>query len=104
MAANEAATNAIVHGYQGEAGHIEAEVMCEQDALVVRLRDRAPAFDPRQVPVPDLTAPLEERTPGGLGVYLMFALSDEVFYHRTPAGENEIVLIRRGARATASAG
>lgn len=103
LAANEAATNSIVHGYRGEAGYIEAEVTCDQDTLVVRLRDRAPAFDPWQVPAPDLTARLEERKPGGLGVYLMFALSDEVVYHRTPAGENELVLIRRGAREGAAA-
>jgi serine/threonine-protein kinase RsbW len=102
LAANEAATNAIVHGYRGQDGYLEAEVTCKQDALVVRLRDRAPAFDPRQVPAPDLAAPLEERTPGGLGVYLMFALSDELVYRRTPVGENEIVLIRRGARETAT--
>jgi serine/threonine-protein kinase RsbW len=103
LAANEAATNSIVHGYQGNAGYLEAEVTCEQDTLVVRLRDQAPAFDPRQVPVPDLKVPLEERTPGGLGVYLMFALSDELVYRRTPAGENEITLIRRGARELAAA-
>lgn len=97
LAATEAATNAILHGYRGQVGYLEAEVECEHDALVVRLRDRAPAFDPRQVPTPDLAAPLEERTPGGLGVYLMRALTDELVYRRTPAGENEITLIRRGA-------
>ena len=104
LAANEAATNSIVHGYQGNAGYLEAEVMCERDTLVVQLRDGAPAFDPRQVPAPDLTVPLEERTPGGLGVYLMFALSDALVYRRTPAGENEITLIRRGGREVAAPG
>jgi serine/threonine-protein kinase RsbW len=99
LAATEAATNTIVHGYRGRAGYLEAEVESENDVLVVRLRDRAPAFDPRQVAAPDLTAPLEERTPGGLGIYLMHALTDDLIYERTPHGENEITLIRRRAPA-----
>jgi serine/threonine-protein kinase RsbW len=97
LAVDEAATNTILHGYRGQAGYLEAEVRCERDALVVRLRDRAPAFDPRQVPPPNLAVPLEERTPGGLGVFLMRALTDDLVYHRTPEGENEFTLIRRGA-------
>ena len=98
LAADESATNSILYGYRGQTGYLEVEVTCEQDALVVRLRDRAPAFDPRTVAAPDLAAPLEKRKPGGLGVYLMRALTDELVYRRTPGGENEITLVRRSAR------
>ncbi|MCL7452950.1 MAG: ATP-binding protein [Anaerolineae bacterium] len=100
LAADEAATNVIQHGYRGQPGYLEVEVGYEHDDLVVRLRDRAPSFDPGQVPGPDLAAPLEKRTLGGLGVYLMQALTDDVLYRSTPEGENELTLIRRNARGS----
>ncbi|UCC62878.1 MAG: ATP-binding protein, partial [Anaerolineae bacterium] len=46
LVVDEAATNVIVHGYEGEKGLIEIEVGRDADALVVRLRDEALPFDP----------------------------------------------------------
>ena len=40
----------LVHGYQGELGMIEIAVRREADALVVRVRDQAPPFDPTGIP------------------------------------------------------
>jgi len=37
-------------------------------------------FDPRSAPQPDVKAPLEERTPGGLGLYLVMKMADEIHY------------------------
>jgi serine/threonine-protein kinase RsbW len=94
LAVDEAATNIIVHGYQGETGSIEIEVGQQGDALVVRLRDRAAPFDPSNVPPPDLTVPLEERSPGGLGVHMIRRLVDRVI-HRVPSqGGNELTLVK----------
>ena len=60
LAVDEAATNVVVHGYQGREGVIEIEVLREGDALVIRLRDEAEPFDPTSLPPPDLAVPLAE--------------------------------------------
>ncbi|MFB0535843.1 MAG: ATP-binding protein [Anaerolineae bacterium] len=98
IAMNEAATNIIVHGYQGQPGIIEVEVAYDKDALVVCLRDQAPTFDPTSAPVPDVTLSLEQRPFGGMGIHMMRQLSDELTYRTTPDGRNELVLTKKGAR------
>jgi serine/threonine-protein kinase RsbW len=92
QAVDEAATNIIVHGYQGQKGIIEAKVRVEEGALVVQLCDEAPLFDPTKVPPPDLTQPLEQRRFGGLGVHLARHFTDSIDYRVNPDGCNELTL------------
>ena len=98
IATNEAATNVILHGYQGQPGVIEVEVAYDQDALVVYLRDRAPRFDPTSTPALDVRLPLEQRPLGGMGVHMMRQLADELIYRTTDDGRNELVLVKKGVR------
>ena len=95
LAVDEAVTNVIVHGYRGRPGTIQVEVAREATDVVVRLRDHAPPFDPTSAPPPDLARPLEERPPGGLGIYLMRQTMDEVVYRLTPQGGNELILKKK---------
>ena len=37
-------------------------------------------FDPRAAPAVDIEAPLEERTPGGLGLYLVLKMANAIHY------------------------
>ena len=97
LAVDEAATNIIVHGYQGGSGAIEIEVSLRGHDLVVRLRDQATPFDPNNVPPPDLTLPLEERPIGGLGIYLMTQLVDSLHHQVTPEGGNELILVKKNS-------
>jgi serine/threonine-protein kinase RsbW len=79
LAVDEAATNVIQHGYgEGAPGEIDLSWRVEDGQLIVKLRDRGRRFDPDNVPVPDITSPLEERQAGGLGIYLMGRLMDSV--------------------------
>lgn len=96
LAVDEAATNIIVYGYQGQSGTIEIEMNRMMDSLVICLRDQAIPFDPTVIPPPDLTLPLEQRPVGGLGIYLIRQLMDEVTHRIMPQGGNELVLIKRG--------
>jgi serine/threonine-protein kinase RsbW len=96
LAVDEAVTNIVVHGYQGQPGTIEIRVSCADDCLRVCLQDQAEPFDPTTVPPPDVTLPLEERPVGGMGVYLMTHLVDEVIHRVTPQGGNELTLIKKG--------
>jgi len=56
--------------------------------------DAAPRFDPLSVPEPDLDSDLENRRIGGLGIFLIRQLMDEVSY-RYKDWKNILVLIKR---------
>lgn len=92
-AVDECATNIIEHGYQGRPGTIEIEIDRLGEDMLIVLRDHAPPFDPTSVPPPDLTLPLEQREPGGLGIYLTRRMVDDCRYRPLPDG-NELTLIK----------
>jgi len=94
-AVDEGATNMIVHGVRDPRGPIEIEVRRHGSAVVVRLRDRAPVFDPTRRPEPDLDAPLEARRLGGMGVHLMRSLTDEFRHSARRGGGNVVTLVKR---------
>ena len=81
LALEEVFMNVAMHGGD-EQGH--ATVWLELDRadgrLNLSLSDDGRAFDPLALPTPDLDAPLEERPAGGLGVYLVREMMDDVSY------------------------
>ena len=75
LAVEEIAYNIATHGYAeaGLDGDIAVRVEAQPDRLAVVLEDQGIPFDPtaRRAPTPEeLALPIEERTPGGLGIYL----------------------------------
>lgn len=95
LAADEAASNIIEHAYAGKSdAWFEMSVELSGDRLVLTFKDRGKSFDFSQVRKPDLKADLSERKIGGLGVYLMHKLMDEVSYHST-GNENVLTLMKR---------
>ena len=95
LAADEAASNIIEHAY---AGRPEAsfELACEykNDRLIMTFHDQGNSFDLSKVDKPDIKADLSKRKIGGLGVYLMHKLMDEVSYKSTDSG-NVLTLIKK---------
>ncbi len=102
LAVNEAVTNVLLHGYDGQPGPVTICVEVVSDDLRVVLTDSAPPFDPTRVPPPDIFLPLEDRPLGGLGVHMMRQLTDELLY-RPLADGNELVFVKRGVLARAEA-
>lgn len=79
LAVDEAFSNIIEHAYGGESDEeIECQVQTGRKEMVISLRDCGKPFEPDDVPQPDLTAELEEREIGGLGLYFIRQLMDEV--------------------------
>jgi serine/threonine-protein kinase RsbW len=99
LAANEIATNIVIHGYQGQPGTIQIEIQPEGDMLKIVLRDQAPRFDPTLAPTPNTRMPLEKRPRGGMGIHLTRKLTDAMLHRVTPDGGNEVTLIKRGVVA-----
>jgi serine/threonine-protein kinase RsbW len=104
LAVDEMVTNIIEHGYQGRPGAIEIEVTTQDDALIIRLRDQAPTFDPTTMPLPDLSIPFDDRPPGGLGIYLTRKVMDEVQHRVTATHGNDLTLIKQHIIHSASGG
>jgi len=85
LAVEEIAYNIVTHGYAaaGRGGDIQVRIERKPDRLAVTLEDQGIPFDPssRQPPSPaDLALPVEDRTPGGLGVFLALRSLDGFHY------------------------
>lgn len=99
MAVDEACSNIIRHGYGGEGkGKIYLDFVQLDDAIKVIIQDEGNTFDPNGVPLPDFYAPIEERPEGGLGLFLMRKLMDEVQFNFADDDKSEmntLVMIKR---------
>ncbi|MFJ9216996.1 ATP-binding protein [Streptomyces sp. NPDC102383] len=95
LAADELATNIVLHGYRGDPGEITVDGGVDPSDVWVRFQDDAPAFDPRQgMRAPALDVPLAQREIGGLGVFLAFTAVD-TFEYELVAGRNVSTLVMR---------
>jgi anti-sigma regulatory factor (Ser/Thr protein kinase) len=97
----EIATNIIKYGYAPEQpGPILVICGYADQQLKVTIRDRGQPFDPYDAPPPDLTSDLATRGVGGLGLFLVIELSDELTYRHDPdSGWNELVILKRAEAA-----
>jgi serine/threonine-protein kinase RsbW len=94
LCADEAATNIIIYGYDGmQAGRLMVDLEILPDQASLTLTDRGRAFDPECAPLPDVTVPIEQRQPGGLGLYLIRKLMDNVAYD-SMNGVNRLTLTK----------
>lgn len=95
LAVDEAATNVIQHAYDVDTpGDLTLGWRCEDNKFIVTLRDYGRQFDPGSIPEPDITSPLEDRQVGGLGLYLITRLMDEVRFDFNPQGGNLLTMIK----------
>ena len=96
LAADEAASNIIEHAYEG-IPDAEFEVTCDMsgDAFTITMLDTGKPFNPSNVRLPNLKANLSERKIGGLGVYLMRKLMDDVHYLSNPKTGNLLTMTKR---------
>ena len=96
QAVDELVCNVVEHGYAGRAGSIEVAFIADggMGARTVgfRIRDSAPPFDPRTVPIPALDLPLAHRPIGGMGVHLARTLTDAIDHRILPTGGNEVTV------------
>lgn len=101
LAVDEACTNIVQHGYGGRGGKIEITLDPVEEGVRVMIHDWGAAFDLEQVPEPDLTAPLEERRLGGLGLYFIHRLMDHVAFRFDCDRGNCLTMVKRFPRREA---
>ena len=84
--------NICMHGYEKKGGQVEIEIEKSAGKVSLKISDGAKAFNPlEQAPKPDLSAKIEDREIGGLGVHFIKSFMDEASYARTN-GKNILTL------------
>lgn len=84
LAMEEALVNVISYAYKDGKGSLE--LICNEyprERILFTIMDKGPSFNPLlQTPKAILNIPLEEREEGGLGIFFIRELMDEVHYER----------------------
>ena len=96
LAVDEACSNIIQHAYGGEGrGDIECTCCIGADGLTMTLKDHGASFNPDNVPAPNLGADLEGRMEGGLGMFIMRKMMDEIRFVFAPESGNVLTMVKR---------
>lgn len=80
----EAVSNILFYAYKKEDKdkNVRISIALEGDLLTIVLTDTGPFFDPTTRKDPDVSLSAEERPIGGLGIFLIKKMMDEVAYKR----------------------
>ena len=88
-------TNIISYGYTDQNDHnIDIPYSLEKNQLKLKITDDGNPFDPTQAPKPDLKSDLEHRKIGGLGIYLIKNMMNDIKYS-SENGKNTLVLTKK---------
>lgn len=95
LAVDEAYTNIIKHAYKNEEHKsVDIELGYNSNEFWIILKDTGNAFDPRNYTKPDVRRKIKEKKRGGVGVYLIRKLMDDVEYSQD-SGVNEIRMTKK---------
>lgn len=97
LALEEAIANIIMYAYPSEeVREIRLKVTSSRQQLIFLLTDSGISFDPTQVEEANLTLPIEERPVGGLGIFLIRRIMNEVSYARI--GETNQLVMKKNIK------
>lgn len=95
LAVDEACTNIIRHAYKNKSTEpIEISIIQNKNRFEVLITDYGKPFNPNSVKEPDIKTNLKNYKKGGLGMFLMRSLVNEVEYRREKDGKNVVRLIK----------
>jgi anti-sigma regulatory factor (Ser/Thr protein kinase) len=89
----EAVTNVINYAFADlpPPHMIRVKLDIAIERIIAEVVDNGRPFDPLARAEPDLSRPIEERDPGGLGILLMRRMTDRIEYRRSN-GDNRLLL------------
>lgn len=92
LALEEAVANIIMYAYPSQEQHdILLRATISPSQLVFLLTDNGQSFDPTEVEDANISLSIEERPLGGLGIFLIRSIMNEVSYQRLD-GENRLTM------------
>lgn len=89
MCAEEIYANISFYAYPPKTGAVCVSLEKTDDSVTMKFKDSGVAYNPLEKPDPNIDLPPEQRPIGGLGIYMVKNMADNVEYHRI---ENENVL------------
>ena len=98
LAVEEAAVNICSYAYEIPPGEMTIRISREEEVVRIEMIDKGGPFDPLALEAPDIQSELEHREVGGLGIFLIRRMLDEVRYSRS--GECNILslAVRHGEK------
>lgn len=95
LAVDEACTNIIKHAYKySPDGKIVISTKFDKDRFSISIVDEGMHFNPNNVPEPNIVEYYKQKKFGGLGIFLMKKLMDEVQYSTVSGNKNEVILVK----------
>lgn len=85
--------NIAHYAYKDKEGAVNVGVFADNSKLVVRFRDRGKPFDPLAKSDPDITLSAEDRNIGGLGIFMVRKMTDDIKYEYVNR-QNVLTLIK----------
>lgn len=88
----EAVSNVIFYAFEDELKHeIKISISLKDNLLTIEITDDGKPFDPTSLKQPDISLEAEDRPIGGLGIFLISKIMNEVHYTRK--NENNILTL-----------
>lgn len=96
LSIEEAVENVVRYAYEGGIGWLEVGTSLDHDSLIltIELRDAGVPFNPLETPDPNVTLSANERTVGGLGIFLCKKMMDSINYQYVD-GNNVLTMTKR---------
>ena len=93
LAVDELCTNIISYGFEEDKpGLISLLFEIENGQARLQIKDDGKFFSPDQAKTPDIDADLDDRATGGLGIFFVKELMDNVEYNKLDGGVNQYTL------------
>ena len=96
LAVDEACTNVVKYAYQdnSEENSLEINVQINSNKFVITIRDFGKGFNPDGIESPEMEKYLAQFKAGGLGIFLINQLMDEVSYDIRPGVKTEVIMAK----------
>lgn len=92
----ELAINAMTYGRRAGLSEFQVSITPGVEEILVELHDDGAAFDPtKDAPIPDPDATMEDRPIGGLGLFLIREMVDDLVYRREEGWNHLTITVRR---------
>ena len=94
LAVDEAYTNIIKHAYKNTPSRpVKIELGVSNSQLWISIMDKGNSFKPEEYEAPDILQRIKNKQRGGMGVFLIQKLMDQVQYNRK-GDMNEIRMVK----------
>ena len=96
LAVDEVCTNIITHGYKYmDPGSLTVNFKADDEKVTIVISDKGRPFHPEDAPSPDIDADWKERQVGGLGLFLLRQVADEVSYNTDKDKVNHLTVVKQ---------